>query len=334
MHTRAGIQTRMAAAQPLARPVQTLREAITNLEAAITLTIADPKPRPVHRLRTSTRRIEASLTLLELLPGLPEHGKAARKAAKLLKKLRRAAGVVRDLDVQHDLVSQLENQPQTSQATSPESAQETQPATSQKTPVRHLQRDARSLRKTLKHLRNRRAEDLRDTLAKLQSSLAPALEHLLEVLAPADSLTVTAARLTALTRDWYQHHTPAPGDALNTGDPDLLHAIRKSAKVARYIAESVPADQDLRNSPDAAAAPARTRSRSAKSPVGSSSKATGLAAAFEVLQQTGGSWHDLHDLAAIARDHLGKRSPVTRHFEVACQTALELYERRLEHPPA
>ena len=88
-----------------AHPIRTLREHVTALEAAITLCLADPAPKPVHRLRTSTRRIEAQLMLLELLPALPLHHKTAGKARRLLKKLRRAAGQVRDLDVQNDLIA-------------------------------------------------------------------------------------------------------------------------------------------------------------------------------------------------------------------------------------
>ena len=92
----------MAAA---AHPVRTLRELVTSLGAAITLVLADPKPRSIHDLRTGTRRIEAQLELLALLPDLPRHAKPAKKAGKLLRKVRRAAGSVRDLDVQRNIVA-------------------------------------------------------------------------------------------------------------------------------------------------------------------------------------------------------------------------------------
>jgi len=197
------------AASTKASPIQTLRDHVTHLEAAITLCLADPKPKPVHLLRTTTRRIEAQLTLLSLLPHLPPHRKPAKKAQRLLKELRRAAGQVRDLDVQCDLIKD-----KTSTNTQKESLQ---------------------LRNTLKHQRIQTEADLIQILDKHQSKLALTLESLLETLVPAERLSLSPTDLTHLTQSWFTRNIPSTYD-----DPDQLHTIRKVAKLARYIAENAP----------------------------------------------------------------------------------------------
>jgi CHAD domain-containing protein len=59
-----------------------------------------PDPEPIHRLRVATRRAGAAVDVFaDVLPG-----KDYRKVRKMLKKLRRAAGVARDADVFLDAV--------------------------------------------------------------------------------------------------------------------------------------------------------------------------------------------------------------------------------------
>jgi CHAD domain-containing protein len=186
-----------------AHPVLTLRDLVTDLEAAITLTLADPGRKPVHRLRTTTRRIEAQLELLALLHDLPEHARPAKKARKLLRKLRRAAGHVRDLDVQCDLIHSRSH-------------------------------DAQELRSLFKHRRGEAAKSLLSTIHKQQPKLTRTLEALLKALDSAESVTLPATHLRRLTLGWYADHAPAATQR----DHSHLHDIRKAAKLARYIAES------------------------------------------------------------------------------------------------
>ncbi len=186
-----------------AHPVLALRDLVTILEAAITLTLANPKPKPVHHLRTTTRRIEAQLELLALLPNLPKHAKLAKKARKFLRKLRYAAGRVRDLDVQRKLIQ------------------------SKSSEAHHLQ-------SLLKGQRNEAAERLLNTIHEHQSKLTRALEALIKALVPAESLTLSPTRLAQLTLRWYASNTPA----IAKQNHRQLHDIRKAAKLARYIAES------------------------------------------------------------------------------------------------
>jgi CHAD domain-containing protein len=194
-----------------ARPIQTLRELITNLEASITVCLAKPGTKAVHKLRTTTRRIEAQLTLLDLLPDLAPHQKPEKKARRLLKKLRRAAGNVRDLDVQIDLIAA-------------------------KTTV-STKKASEQLTKTLSAQRTKAEVDLSTILNEHQAKLTRTLEALLEALEPANSRTLTATQLTTLARNWFTQALPAK---INPDDPDQLHTIRKHAKLTRYIAETAP----------------------------------------------------------------------------------------------
>lgn len=263
-------------ADTVAHPVRTLRELVIALEDAITLTLDNPKSKPVHRLRTTTRRIEAQLELLSLLPDLPRYTEPAKKARKLLRKLRRATGQVRDLDVQLEL-TQTRSQ------------------------------EASHLRSRFKHQRDEAAERLLDTIQKHHPKLIHTLETLLETLTPVEASTIPLPNLAQFTLHWYAHHTPATSQ--NT---QQLHTIRKSAKLARYMAES--------------ASPI-PNPRAPKTPLHS---ATRLARVFESLQQSGGEWHDWLTLSEIAHRELGSSSPLARSFTHHCEESLVSYQCHLK----
>jgi CHAD domain-containing protein len=190
-------------------PVEILRKYVTDLEAAILLCLDNPTKKPVHRLRTMTRRIEAQLALLDLLHTPKIHGKDARQARRLLKKVRRAAGEVRDLDVQRDLISAHSSV--------------------------KSQKDSRKLSSTLKQQRADAATDLHDALSKYHATLAETLESLLKTLEDSDPLSVNVSDLAKISSKWFSQNAPTPSD-----DPDSLHTIRKKAKIARYLAENSP----------------------------------------------------------------------------------------------
>jgi CHAD domain-containing protein len=207
----------MAVSPQSAHPIHTLRETVTALEAAILLCLVKPGKKTVHNLRTSTRRIEAQLVLLTLLPGLPPHQKETSKARKFLKKLRRAAGQVRDLDVQRDLIQS--------------EASAKRAASSDRSEARHL-------RRSLKHQRDAEAEALLDLLHRRRDKLASAFESLLDALAPAESLTLPQSQLSSIVRRWYLQSVASPSGSHHSIAE--LHRIRKHAKLARYLAESAP----------------------------------------------------------------------------------------------
>ncbi len=274
----------MASTSTSAHPVRTLREYVTTLEAAITLCLANPKPKPVHRLRTTTRRIEGQLAMLALLPDIPAHAKFARKASGILKKLRRAAGKVRDLDVQMDLI----------EAATPDH------------PPPSFEQDAEQLKSEFEDERDRAAKRLGKTLKKRQVDVTVELESLLDALEPAEALALSPTQLTQLVRRWYTDNLP-PDPKDNPDDPDHLHALRKNAKLARYMAENAPR-------------PARSVRR--------------LAESFEEIQEAGGHWHDWLVLAEIASSRVGGSSPLTRAFTQRCHLAFTIYKRHLREPVA
>ncbi len=63
-----------------------------------------PSPENIHKFRTSTRRVEVLLTDLSL-----EQGRNDKKLLKLLDRLRKKAGRVRDLDVEIAALRSLED---------------------------------------------------------------------------------------------------------------------------------------------------------------------------------------------------------------------------------
>ena len=280
-------------------PIQVLRQHVTALEAAMTVTLASPKKEAVHRIRTSTRRIEAQLALLSLLPGLPDHARAAEKVLRALGKLRREAGKVRDLDVQRLL---LEETPEKKGAAVDLAASD------------RLQRRAKLLRRTLKERREERAERLQQAIRRRSRSISRRLEKLVMRIEPAEQTAISSAELAALTRDWFRTNIPNADDITSA---DGLHSVRKAAKLARYIAESAVSsagDQTKR----------KARSQSASE----------LSEQFASLQQSGGDWHDLLTLAEIARHELGKRDPLTEELHRRCEAALAAYQEQLGHAPA
>src|SRR5207244_4572318 len=73
-----------------------------------------PTPERVHKLRTTIRRLE----VLIASSGFPK--KQQDKAFKLLKKLRRRAGKVRDIDIQSAALGSVRSEEHTSELQSPD----------------------------------------------------------------------------------------------------------------------------------------------------------------------------------------------------------------------
>ena len=277
----------MARSATNALPIPTLRELATSLEASMLECLAKPAKRSVHKLRTSTRRVEAQLELLAMLPELPAHAKPREKLLRLLKKLRRAAGEVRDLDVQRDLIA--DDTPAKRSAKSKSSSQSAE-----------LRKEAGQLRRELKTRREKLANDLVDLLKQEKAQLPLVFGQLYDSLKPAESLSISQSDLTSLVCTWYNRRASAtPPDPADT---ELLHNIRKQAKLARYLAESAPE---------------------------SASKAQRLAARFEDLQEAGGEWHDWLLLAELARNELDRSALLPGRFTAHADKALRIFERRI-----
>jgi CHAD domain-containing protein len=190
-----------------AHPISALRQHATALEAALTVTLARPKPSAVHNIRSATRRIQAQLQLLALLPKVPPHKPQKTRLLKHLARLRRAAGAVRDLDIQQRLLA----------AAFPHNVQ------------------AAALRAKLKQKRDLAAAHLVHLIQQKQAKTAAAIELLLTSLAPWETTKLPPTAVLELTEAWFKRR-----NSLNPEDEDTLHNIRKAAKLSRYLAESAP----------------------------------------------------------------------------------------------
>ncbi|HWZ52502.1 MAG TPA: CHAD domain-containing protein [Granulicella sp.] len=282
-------------------PVAQLREQVTRLDAAMIVCHAAPRKEPVHSLRKATRYVEAQLALLELIPGLPPHSGQAKKVLKRLKTVRRAAGNVRDFDVQRDLIK---------------SDRPAENARRENTAHDHLRRDVQALSKHLKQQRDRDAAKLTAVLRAEELKLAKALQKLEDTLSPAGTLKLPAARLAVQIASWFHKQTPHlpahAGGNDNSGrrhhieqlDEDALHRLRKASKLGRYMAESLPADF---------------------------AGAKRLAGLFERLQESGGQWHDWLLLREIAAQHQGKRAELAERYAEYRDRALAGYRSQLTH---
>lgn len=271
------------------QPLQSLQQTLTQLEASVLECLDKPRQRAVHKVRTSTRRAEAQLTLLSLAPGFPPIDKESERLRKLLKKLRRAAGNVRDLDVQQELIAQaLKQQLSRSTTSSPAAA-------------RTLQHESDKLSSKLEQRRDKQSGELLHLLHKLHKKLPEAIHYLNQALEEANPKPLDETQLVRLVHNWYTRHSD-PHRGAATGDPDELHAIRKVAKLARYLAETAPEE---------------------------ARRARKLATHFESLQKAGGEWHDWLLLAEVAEDELGDEAALLQFFRARARQSLQRFRRDL-----
>lgn len=196
----------MAAGTSSAHPIETLRSQTTRLEQVLAVCLAKPTPAAVHRLRTTIRRVEAQTKLLNQLPGLPPHDRESRTLRKCLKKLRRLAGKVRDLDVQLDLIA------------------------STSTP--DTDSEARRLRRLLKDQRDDQAVILLDYARRAHGDVSVALESLTASLRSVEQFDLPIGDLVVRTKRWFARRYRPPVSQ------NQLHTTRKLAKLARYMLES------------------------------------------------------------------------------------------------
>jgi CHAD domain-containing protein len=166
-----------------------------------------PVPESVHKFRTNSRRVEAILT--ELVPHLSRND---RKLLKLLMRLRKKAGRVRDLDVQ---IASLRN------LKIPESNGE------KANLIEILIGERREREKKLEHAFDREtANEIRRRLRRAVNEMA--------VPDDADPLALTLKQLAQLGRD---HATLSE---------KTLHRYRIIGKRARYITELIDNDPEAK----------------------------------------------------------------------------------------
>ena len=273
----------------------------------------DPEVDSVHNTRTGTRRLQATLENLAREMQEDDAGQAVRAAAarlmRQLKKIRRAAAPVRDLDVHRRLLEKL-----TREALGLKSGVEAQREGDQPEDV--LESRAAGFRTTglgqqadhldawLKHERAEKADGLQAQAAGLAAKLDKRLAELEAAMrqhprsrraqAPAALALENFARLAT---------------EMQLLDAKNLHDFRKGAKKARYIAE-------LAEQADAYAGQ--------------------VGKALRKLQDEIGDWHDWLVLAEEAHAALGDEAAELmglveaereQHFVAALKTAAKLRGR-------
>ncbi len=170
--------------------------------AALEQCVEGAEPEAVHRVRTGSRRLQA---MIESTTPSGAFGKLTKARLRQLKKIRRAAGPVRDLDVQRKLLEQW---------TSGEGG-------------RPLRDQALALDAWLKNQRNGQAKKMLEAISKPQQRLAE-LGPL-----PRFETGESSSGADALAMDFFAR----AAYAMPHLDAENLHDFRKAAKKARYVAE-------------------------------------------------------------------------------------------------
>lgn len=226
--------------------LENIRKLAQALRGNIAKCTGDPDVDAVHDTRTGTRRLQATLENLVRETQEGESGEAVRDAAKALmrqlKRIRRAAGAVRDLDVHRKLLEKLAERALRQAGHSDKNGPgEQEPEANMpnllETPEARLRtggvaKAADDLDAWLKHQRGAQADRLR--------TLAP------ELLAKFDK---RRADLEGVMREHPQRKRAKPPAVLALDsfarlatemqllDAMNLHDFRKGAKKARYVAE-------------------------------------------------------------------------------------------------
>ncbi len=186
----------------------------TDLAEAFVACRPDPGSRAVHSLRIAVRRTEALLHAMT-----QDHPRDERlrtdteRALRQLKKVRRSAGPVRDLDVQRRWIGEV-----TAKAAASRSAKE----------QKSLEGEAKRLDGRLRRQRKELAKKLTSAVRKTEPKLERSLGELAETMAGWHPLSLlNTARRLVLRSSLH----------LEDASPEALHLYRKQAKAARYLAE-------------------------------------------------------------------------------------------------
>jgi CHAD domain-containing protein len=119
--------------------------------------------------------------------------------------VRRAAGAVRDADVQSDLLAAYDQTP-----------------------------DSKRLREDLAALRKKAERKLVKRLEQEQQKIELRLNNLEAILSPALDLDLSGAKLISVTQSWFAENVRG----LDPHHDQDLHTLRKASKTARYLAET------------------------------------------------------------------------------------------------
>src|SRR5882757_4892516 len=265
---------RSVEASPMLEHLREVAEAMRGMLDACRKHDEAPKVEAVHHLRTGTRRVEATLETLAREAGARGLGKPAEEVRqrwlRQLKKVRRASGTVRDLDVHRELLAD-NFLPAADTALDKVGAELA--AAIGSVEITPVMQQARALDQWLKDRRSDAAQALCSTLDDHADRLLDVERQFMAAIAKRRSVSHRAHRPAArLALEDYLRLM----DAMPLLDQENLHDFRKGAKKARYVAESD--DQD----------PA----------------AETMAKAIKRVQDAIGDWHDWDVVREEAREAL------------------------------
>jgi CHAD domain-containing protein len=264
-----GVIKKMASRINLAHPIRTLHEQAEALERALAASLSNASAEAIHQLRTKIRRFEAQIMLITQSRKQPEDHHECKKLLRHLKRLRRSAGKLRDLDVQRDLITA--------------------------NVIKGTARDARMLARSLKYRRDQQSVNFLNLAQRLKPKVSEELSGLLSALSSADNIELPVTLVISSAQRWFTSRSRS------YGSEDHLHTIRKAAKIARYMCETVPG----------------------------SAAAQRIASQFENIQDKGGEWHDWLEVTRTSREILGRKNPLIEIYNEMRDSRLVTYRREL-----
>jgi CHAD domain-containing protein len=181
-----------------------LRQALM-LKSAMAACLKKASPERVHHLRSTTRRIEATFELIILSADISRIEKQSKPLRRSFSKVRRAAGAVRDADVQSGLLDAYNRTP-----------------------------DSKRLREDLAAVRKKAERKLIKRLELEQKKIELRLNNLETILNHALNLNLSGAKLITVTKGWFSEAIRG----LDLQHDQDLHTLRKISKTARYLAET------------------------------------------------------------------------------------------------
>jgi CHAD domain-containing protein len=271
--------------------------------AAVAQAGEDADSAAVHRVRTGSRRLQAMLetTLREGGPAADGLERPVRAWLRELKQIRRAAGAVRDLDVQRKLLENWVGKLAPAQ-NAVEGGAEASPL-----PVQAEMKQAEVLDTWLKGERKHLAHGMQKQIRKRQHRLAKGQNEFFSAMTRVSLARAKAPRSAdaVALEDFVR-----ASDAMPLLHMDNLHDFRKATKKARYVAEAGAEGQSY----------------------------SGVAKALKRVQDAIGEWHDWLCLGEEAKAALGQDAPeltaafkaeIERHFAAAVETTQSIRGRLL-----
>ena len=282
-------------------PLAQLLPVADAFNAAVEQCIENADPEAAHRVRTGSRRLQAMLeaTLREAGATAPALERPACAWLRELKQIRRAAGAVRDLDVQRKLLENWVGEQTPKQDAAPGS-NETRPPEMQAE-----MKQAEMLDAWLKGERKHLAQGMQKQIRKRQQGLAKGQGALFTAITRVPlgrSIAPRSADAVAL-EDFVR-----ASDAMPLLHAENLHDFRKATKKARYVAE-----------------------------VGAEGNSS-VAKALKRVQDAIGEWHDWVCLGEEAKAALGQDAPeltadftrqIEHHFAAAVKPTQSMRGRLL-----